>query len=342
MPAAKFALTTGVVYVRDGGTFTGPLTITSGPFTLSSGQFLAAPNADATAPGFSFIGDTNTGVGSTAADTLIGEAGGVSVWVATGANSGQLLVGPDITSSPMTSNTGLYAGRTGTATAGIAAFVIGEFTGTASVGSVQGLNANVYTTTGATGGLTSAATTGGGMRAGTYNVRHAGSGTVTYSSSLAGSIASTGTNSPITDSSVFTALTCSLTAGTTWASHTGLRVMGGSVSGTLTTRYGVRIDDLVGGTTRWAVSQEGASDGNRYAGETTLKYTTATPAAGSTAARVLFGTTAAFGIYYGSGAPTVVAAQGSIYIRSDGSGIANRLYVATDGAGTWTNFVSAA
>lgn len=68
----------------------------------------------------------------------------------------------------------------------------------------------------------------------------------------------------------------------------------------------------------------------------------ATPAAGSAAASMLFGTTASFGIYYGSGAPTVSAAQGSLYIRSDGSGTANRLYVNTDGATTWTNFVSAA
>ena len=69
---------------------------------------------------------------------------------------------------------------------------------------------------------------------------------------------------------------------------------------------------------------------------------TATPAAGSTAARLLFGTTAAFGIYYGSGAPTVVAAKGSLYLRSDGTGVNDRMYVATDGAGTWTAVVTVA
>jgi hypothetical protein len=66
----------------------------------------------------------------------------------------------------------------------------------------------------------------------------------------------------------------------------------------------------------------------------------ATPAAGSTAARLVFGTTAGFGIYYGSGAPTVSAAQGSIYLRSDGSGIGDRLWVNTNGTTGWTNFVS--
>jgi len=68
----------------------------------------------------------------------------------------------------------------------------------------------------------------------------------------------------------------------------------------------------------------------------------ATPAGGSTSARVLLGTTAGFGIYYGSGAPTVSAAQGSIYIRSDGSSTSTRLYVNTNGSTTWTNFTSAA
>ncbi len=69
---------------------------------------------------------------------------------------------------------------------------------------------------------------------------------------------------------------------------------------------------------------------------------TATPAGGSTSARLLLGTTAGFGIYYGSGAPTVSAAQGSIYIRSDGSSTSTRLYVNTNGSTTWTNFTSAA
>lgn len=69
---------------------------------------------------------------------------------------------------------------------------------------------------------------------------------------------------------------------------------------------------------------------------------TATPANGSTSARLLFGTTAGFGIYYGSGAPTVSAAQGSIYLRSDGSSTSTRLYVNTNGSTTWTNVTTAA
>jgi len=63
---------------------------------------------------------------------------------------------------------------------------------------------------------------------------------------------------------------------------------------------------------------------------------TATPAAGSAAARLLLGTTAGFGIYYGSNAPTVSAAQGSLYLRSDGSTAVTRAYINTDGGTTWT------
>jgi hypothetical protein len=73
-----------------------------------------------------------------------------------------------------------------------------------------------------------------------------------------------------------------------------------------------------------------------------VQSATATPAGGSTTARLLFGTTAGFGIYYGSGAPTVSAAQGSIYIRSDGNSTSTRLYVNTNGTTGWTNFTSAA
>lgn len=49
-----------------------------------------------------------------------------------------------------------------------------------------------------------------------------------------------------------------------------------------------------------------------------------------------------FGIYFGSGLPTVSAAKGSIYLRSDGSSTSTRLYVNTDGGTTWTNVTTAA
>lgn len=77
-------------------------------------------------------------------------------------------------------------------------------------------------------------------------------------------------------------------------------------------------------------------------GTITAAATVATPAGGGTTARLLFGTTAGFGVYYGSGVPTVTAAQGSVYLRSDGSSTSTRFYVNTDGGTTWTNVVTAA
>ena len=43
-----------------------------------------------------------------------------------------------------------------------------------------------------------------------------------------------------------------------------------------------------------------------------------------------------FGVFFGSGAPTLSAAKGSLYLRSDGSGATDRFYINTDGGTTWT------
>lgn len=77
-------------------------------------------------------------------------------------------------------------------------------------------------------------------------------------------------------------------------------------------------------------------------GKPVLQYNTAPAAGGSSAASVGLSSTANLGIYFGSGAPTVSAAQGSLYIRTDGSSISTRLYVNTDGGTTWTNVTTAA
>lgn len=58
--------------------------------------------------------------------------------------------------------------------------------------------------------------------------------------------------------------------------------------------------------------------------------------AGGAAAFIGTNTAAGMGIYFGSGAPTVAAAKGSLYLRSDGSGGADRAYINTNGSTTWT------
>lgn len=73
----------------------------------------------------------------------------------------------------------------------------------------------------------------------------------------------------------------------------------------------------------------------------TVHAQTAIPAGGTAATGLMFSTTANFGIFFGSGAPTLSAAKGSLYLRSDGTGATDRAYINTNGSTTWTNIVTA-
>ena len=63
--------------------------------------------------------------------------------------------------------------------------------------------------------------------------------------------------------------------------------------------------------------------------------------AGGAAAFIATNTANSMGIYFGSGAPTVSAAQGSLYLRSDGSTTATRAYVNTNGTTGWAAITTA-
>jgi hypothetical protein len=65
------------------------------------------------------------------------------------------------------------------------------------------------------------------------------------------------------------------------------------------------------------------------------------PVAGGTAA-FLATSTAGLGIYFGSGVPTVSAAKGSLYLRTDGTTTNDRAYINTNGATTWTALTTVA
>lgn len=69
---------------------------------------------------------------------------------------------------------------------------------------------------------------------------------------------------------------------------------------------------------------------------------TAIPAGGTTGAGMKMSSTANFGVFFGSGAPTLSAAKGSLYLRSDGSGTGDRAYINTNGTTTWTALTTAA
>lgn len=69
---------------------------------------------------------------------------------------------------------------------------------------------------------------------------------------------------------------------------------------------------------------------------------TSIPAGGLLDTGLLMSSVAHFGVFFGSGVPTLQAAKGSLYLRSDGTSTSTRMYVNTDGNTTWTNLVTAA
>lgn len=70
--------------------------------------------------------------------------------------------------------------------------------------------------------------------------------------------------------------------------------------------------------------------------------TTAIPAGGTAGSGFRLSSTSNFGIFFGSGVPSLAAAQGSLYLRSDGSTTSTRAYINTDGGTTWTAITTAA
>ena len=64
--------------------------------------------------------------------------------------------------------------------------------------------------------------------------------------------------------------------------------------------------------------------------------------AGGAAAFIGTNTAGSMGIYFGSGAPTISAAKGSLYLRSDGTTTNDRAYINTNGSTTWTALTTAA
>lgn len=128
-------------------------------------------------------------------------------------------------------------------------------------------------------------------------------------------------------------------SGKTLSSWAALYIPNPQGAGTTTTKYGIVSGTALQhglGTTAPTATLHVSGTTKLDGGDATVRSDTATPAGGSSSARLLFGTTSGFGIYYGSGAPSVSAAKGSLYLRSDGAGTTSRLYVNTDGSTTWT------
>jgi hypothetical protein len=129
----------------------------------------------------------------------------------------------------------------------------------------------------------------------------------------------------------------------------------GTFTGAVTNQFGVEAQStLTGATNNYGVYSNIAAAANRWnfyangtarnymAADLTVNGATAIPAGGTAGAGLMVSTTANFGVFFGSGAPTLSAAKGSLYLRSDGSTVNDRMYVNTNGSTTWTNVVTSA
>jgi len=87
----------------------------------------------------------------------------------------------------------------------------------------------------------------------------------------------------------------------------------------------------------------GAATGTSAVLTSSVTALSATPATagGFATAGVVLGN-AGLGIFFGSGAPSITAAKGSLYMRTDGSTTNDRVYVNTDAGTTWTAITTAA
>lgn len=121
--------------------------------------------------------------------------------------------------------------------------------------------------------------------------------------------------------------------------------IGGSPAFEFSTNYRLPSNRNIGwnsGVNAFTASDD-TSIGRQSAGLVVVNGATATPAGGSASAGpgMVFGSTAGFGIYIGSGVPTLSAAQGSLYLRSDGSSTSTRAYINTNGTTGWAAVTTA-
>jgi len=105
-------------------------------------------------------------------------------------------------------------------------------------------------------------------------------------------------------------------------------------AGQITTAYGFYAQDVINGLTNYALFTN--------AGRVRFHANVAVPAGGSASVGIEFSSTSALGVFFGSGVPTLSAAQGSLYMRTDGSSTSTRMYVNTNGTTGWAAVTTAA
>lgn len=144
---------------------------------------------------------------------------------------------------------------------------------TASV-TCQGINSFAAWGAGAT--LNNAIVAGGGGVRNRYLANNFSTGfNVAQMSAVSADVLISGVRASSTDAADFHAESPTLASNTLVTDFYGMWVRGGSVSGTITNRYGINIDPLVGGTNRWGVFQNGSTDNNYFGGPSMFGTTTA-------------------------------------------------------------------
>jgi hypothetical protein len=160
--------------------------------------------------------------------------------------------------------------------------------------------------------------------------------------------------STYTDASNYARLRMYL-SGSTWTFATGQ--LGTGTATAMSLESGGNLSFGSGGTSnQWRLSagtfgpvadatydlaSSGAQIRDTYLSRSVIISQAAIPAGGVAGRGLRFSSTANFGVFFGSGAPTLSAAKGSLYLRSDGSGTSDRMYVNTNGSTAWTAVTTA-
>jgi hypothetical protein len=119
-------------------------------------------------------------------------------------------------------------------------------------------------------------------------------------------------------------------------------ILGGNiaVTGNVSLTANVIAGNLTSGAQMIAVGN--VTGGNiATSGQVRAFSATAVPSGGTAGAGYVFSSAANFGVFFGSGAPTLIAAKGSLYLRSDGTTTNDRMYVNTNGSTAWTAVITA-
>lgn len=179
------------------------------------------------------------------------------------------------------------------------------------------------------------------------------SGNITYVSKANGTIPSGTTTGAVIYQSAPSTQAAAFTVGSLWHFQAVQGTIGAASA--VTNQYGFQVDSsLTGATTNYGFHANIAAGSGRWNfygngtarsllnGDLTVFGGTAIPAGGTAGTGIMVSSTANFGVFFGSGAPSLSAAKGSLYMRSDGTGITDRMYVNTNGTTGWTNVVTAA